>query len=108
MTYGGVVRGAAKVALLLAVVVLVAGPSAALASTDPFQTLSQTVTSNAAKWAGAVCLLGALVAGSMVVMGSQSAGRWVGRFFAGSVLLLLTQFGAGLLDWLGNATGFGQ
>jgi hypothetical protein len=95
-----------RVALtLLAVSALAVAPALAQ---DPFASLESTVSNNAKLWAGAIILIGAVVSGAAIVMGSQNSGKWLGRFLGGGVLLLLTLKGQQLLQWLSSSVGLGQ
>ena len=91
--------------VLVTATVLTAAPAFAQ---DPFANLESTVSSNAKLWAGAIILIGAVVAGAAIVMGSQNSGKWLGRFLGGGVLLLLTLKGQQLLQWLSSSVGLGQ
>jgi type IV secretory pathway VirB2 component (pilin) len=100
-------RFQSALALALLLVMTAAFPATAHAQ-DPFGTLENTVSSNAKLWAGAIVLIGAVIAGASIIMGSQNSGKWVGRFIGGSILLLLTLKGQALLQWLSSGFGVGQ
>lgn len=92
------------VLLLVAVSTITAVPAHAQ---DPFATLEGTVQNNAKLWAGAIILIGAVISGAAIVMGSQNSGKWLGRFLGGGVLLILTLKGQQLLTWLSTSIGMG-
>src|SRR5947199_7439751 len=58
--------------LLLVTVLVVSVPAFAQ---DPFAGLTSTLNSNARTWAAALMLVGALIAGGAIMMGSHESGR---------------------------------
>src|SRR4029079_17289228 len=60
-------------------IVLVLGalivPSVPVFAQDPFAGLTSTLNSSARNWAAALMLVGALIAGGAIMMGSHEAGR---------------------------------
>ena len=94
--------------VLLTLLMLSALAAAPALAQDPFASLESTVSNNAKLWAGAIILIGAVVSGAAIVMGSQNSGKWLGRFLGGGVLLLLTLKGQQLLQWLSSSVGLGQ
>lgn len=101
-------RTKTRVLLVLALAALSAVAAAPAHAQDPFANLENTISNNAKLWAGAIVLIGAVVSGAAIVMGSQNSGKWLGRFLGGSVLLLLTLKGQQLLAWLSSSVGMGQ
>ena len=93
------------VVLLLLVAILLAP---AVRADDPFSSLESTISTSAKIWAGALVLIGALVAGAAIMFGSQNSGRHLGKFLAATAILLLTLKGSSLITWLSSAFGLGQ
>ena len=83
-------------------VVLVLGtlllPSAAVFAQDPFAGLTSTLNSSARNWAAALMLVGALIAGGAIMMGSHEAGRHTRNFLFGAVFLVLAGAGLAIYD----------
>ncbi len=77
-------------ACLLAAIFL---PSAAFAQ-DPFAGLTNTLNQSARNWAAALMLVGALIAGGAIMLGSHESGRHTRNFLFGAIFLALA--GAGL------------
>jgi hypothetical protein len=77
--------------LLLVTVLVVSVPAFAQ---DPFAGLTNTLNSNARTWAAALMLVGALIAGGAIMMGSHESGRHARNFLFGAIFLVLA--GAGL------------
>ncbi len=81
-----VVAGCLVIALLL--------PSVAAFAQDPFAGLTNTLNSSARNWAAALMLVGALIAGGAIMLGSHESGRHTRNFLFGALFLVLA--GAGL------------
>ncbi len=81
-----VIAGCFLVALLL--------PSVAAFAQDPFAGLTNTLNTSARNWAAALMLLGALIAGGAIMLGSHESGRHTRNFLFGALFLVLA--GAGL------------
>ena len=80
-------------AVLLFTLLLPAAPALAQSS-DPFQGLTSTLNSSARNWAAALMLVGALIAGGAIMLGSHESGRHTRNFLFGAVFLVMA--GAGL------------
>ena len=84
------------------VVVLVLGalvlPAAPVFAQDPFAGLTSTLNSSARNWAAALMLVGALIAGGAIMMGSHEAGRHTRNFLFGAVFLVLAGAGLAISD----------
>lgn len=84
------------------VIVLVLGallvPAAPLFAQDPFAGLTSTLNSSARNWAAALMLVGALIAGGAIMMGSHEAGRHTRNFLFGAVFLVLAGAGLAIYD----------
>jgi hypothetical protein len=84
------------------VVVLVLGallvPAAPVFAQDPFAGLTSTLNSSARNWAAALMLVGALIAGGAIMMGSHEAGRHTRNFLFGAVFLVLAGAGLAIYD----------
>ena len=83
------------VGLLLGTVLVVSVPAFAQ---DPFAGLTNTLNSNARTWAAALMLVGALIAGGAIMMGSHEAGRHTRNFLFGAVFLVLAGAGLAIYD----------
>lgn len=83
-------------------IVLVVGalivPSAPAFAQDPFAGLTSTLNSSARNWAAALMLVGALIAGGAIMMGSHEAGRHTRNFLFGAVFLVLAGAGLAIYD----------
>ena len=84
------VCGALIVALLVA--------SAPVFAQDPFAGLTQTLNSNARTWAAALMLIGALIAGGAIMMGSHESGRHARNFLFGAIFLAMAGAGLAIYD----------
>ena len=84
------------------VIVLVLGallvPAAPVFAQDPFAGLTSTLNSSARNWAAALMLVGALIAGGAIMMGSHEAGRHTRNFLFGAVFLVLAGAGLAIYD----------
>jgi hypothetical protein len=84
------------------VIVLVLGallvPAAPVLAQDPFAGLTSTLNSSARNWAAALMLVGALIAGGAIMMGSHEAGRHTRNFLFGAVFLVLAGAGLAIYD----------
>lgn len=69
-------------------------PSAAVFAQDPFAGLTNTLNTSARNWAAALMLIGALIAGGAIMLGSHESGRHTRNFLFGAIFLVLA--GAGL------------
>ena len=81
---------------LLLVTVLVVGVPAF--AQDPFAGLTNTLNSNARTWAAALMLVGALIAGGAIMMGSHESGRHARNFLFGAIFLVLAGAGLAVYD----------
>ena len=88
-------RTLALIALLLGALVVTGVPAFAQ---DPFAGLTRTLDSNAPTWAAALMLLGALIAGGAIMMGSHESGRHTRNFLFGAVFLVLAGAGLAIYD----------
>jgi hypothetical protein len=84
------------VGLLLAALVLSSAP--AFAQQDPFAGLTSMLNSSARTWAAALMLVGALIAGGAIMMGSHESGRHTRNFLFGAVFLVLAGAGLAIYD----------
>jgi hypothetical protein len=84
------------------VIVLLLGallvPAAPVFAQDPFAGLTSTLNSSARNWAAALMLVGALIAGGAIMMGSHEAGRHTRNFLFGAVFLVLAGAGLAIYD----------
>ena len=84
------------------VIVLMLGallvPAAPVFAQDPFAGLTSTLNSSARNWAAALMLVGALIAGGAIMMGSHEAGRHTRNFLFGAVFLVLAGAGLAIYD----------
>jgi hypothetical protein len=83
------------VGLLLGTVLVVSVPAFAQ---DPFAGLTNTLNSNARTWAAALMLVGALIAGGAIMMGSHESGRHARNFLFGAIFLVLAGAGLAVYD----------
>jgi hypothetical protein len=60
--------------------------------------LTSTLNSSAWNWAAALMLVGALIAGGAIMMGSHEAGRHTRNFLFGAVFLVLAGAGLAIYD----------
>jgi len=81
--------------LLLVTVLVVNVPAFAQ---DPFAGLTNTLNSNARTWAAALMLVGALIAGGAIMMGSHESGRHARNFLFGAIFLVLAGAGLAVYD----------
>ena len=65
---------------------------------DPFAGLTQTLNSNARTWASALMLIGALIAGGAIMMGSHDSGRHTRNFLFGAIFRVLAGAGLAIYD----------
>jgi hypothetical protein len=65
---------------------------------DPFAGLTHTLNSNARTWASALMLIGALIAGGAIMMGSHESGRHTRNFLFGAIFLVLAGAGLAIYD----------
>jgi drug/metabolite transporter (DMT)-like permease len=88
-------RTLALIALLLGALAVTGAP---VFAQDPFAGLTRTLDSNAPTWAAALMLLGALIAGGAIMMGSHESGRHTRNFLFGAVFLVLAGAGLAIYD----------
>jgi len=88
-------RLALVVGLLFGVFLLASVPAVAQ---DPFAGLTNTLNSNARTWAAALMLVGALIAGGAIMMGSHESGRHARNFLFGAIFLVLAGAGLAVYD----------
>ena len=88
-------RLALIVGLLLGTVLVLSVPAFAQ---DPFAGLTNTLNSNARTWAAALMLVGALIAGGAIMMGSHESGRHARNFLFGAIFLVLAGAGLAVYD----------
>ena len=81
--------------LLMVTVLVVSVPAFAQ---DPFAGLANTLNSNARTWAAALMLVGALIAGGAIMMGSHESGRHARNFLFGAIFLVLAGAGLAVYD----------
>jgi hypothetical protein len=81
--------------LLLVTVLVVSVP---VFAQDPFAGLTNTLNSNARTWAAALMLVGALIAGGAIMMGSHESGRHARNFLFGAIFLVLAGAGLAVYD----------
>ena len=65
---------------------------------DPFQGLINTINSSARNWAAALILIGALVAGGAIMLGSHESGRHTRNFLFGAIFLVMAGAGLAIYD----------
>jgi hypothetical protein len=82
-------------AFLVGVLVLSSVPAFAQ---DPFAGLTNTLNSSARTWAAALMLVGALIAGGAIMMGSRESGHHTRNFLFGAVFLVLAGAGLAIYD----------
>ena len=83
------------VAVLFGFAVLSSAPAFA---DDPFAGLTSMLNSSARNWAAALMLVGALIAGGAIMMGSHESGRHTRNFLFGAVFLVLAGAGLAIYD----------
>jgi hypothetical protein len=91
-------RGKNAATLLVAAAVLLALAGPALAIDDPFQGLTGTLNTSARNWAAALMLVGALIAGGAIMMGSHDSGRHARNFLFGAIFLVMAGAGLAIYD----------
>ncbi len=86
--------------LVIAACLLVAlfFPSVAAYAQDPFAGLTNTLNSSARNWAAALMLVGALIAGGAIMLGSHESGRHTRNFLFGAIFLVLAGAGLAVYD----------
>ena len=65
---------------------------------DPFAGLTTTLNSSARTWAAALMLVGALIAGGAIMMGSRESGHHTRNFLFGAVFLVMAGAGLAIYD----------
>ena len=88
-------RSVALVASFLFATLLV---SSVPALADPFQGLINTLNSSARNWAAALILIGALIAGGAIMLGSHESGRHTRNFLFGAIFLVMAGAGLAIYD----------
>ena len=83
------------VGVLLGAVLL---SSARVFAQDPFAGLTNTLNSSARTWAAALMLVGALIAGGAIMMGSRESGHHTRNFLFGAIFLVLAGAGLAIYD----------
>ena len=81
--------------LLLGILLLAGVPALAQ---DPFAGLTRTLNSSARTWAAALMLVGALIAGGAIMMGSRESGHHARNFLFGAIFLVLAGAGLAIYD----------
>jgi hypothetical protein len=89
---------AVSVTVLLGALLLSTAP--AFAIDDPFAGLTATLNSNARTWAAALMLVGALIAGGAIMLGSHESGRHTRNFLFGAIFLVMAGAGLAIYDRL--------
>ncbi len=87
---------ALALAFLLGVLLVTTAP--AFAQQDPFAGLTNTLNSSARTWAAALMLVGALIAGGAIMMGSRESGHHTRNFLFGAIFLVLAGAGLAIYD----------
>ena len=88
-------RSLALVASFVFAILLV---SSVPALADPFQGLINTINSSARNWAAALILIGALVAGGAIMLGSHESGRHTRNVLFGAIFLVMAGAGLAIYD----------
>ena len=91
-------RGRSAAVLVVAIALLLGAVAPALAIDDPFQGLTTTLNSSARNWAAALMLVGALIAGGAIMMGSHESGRHARNFLFGAIFLVMAGAGLAIYD----------
>src|SRR6266436_3271280 len=65
---------------------------------DPFAGLTNTLNSSARTWAAALMLIGAMIAGGAIMLGSHDSGRHTRNFLFGAIFLVLAGAGLAIYD----------
>jgi hypothetical protein len=100
---GGSPMGKQRVVTVLVGVLLVGllmSSAPAFAVDDPFAGLTATLNSNARTWAAALMLVGALIAGGAIMLGSHESGRHTRNFLFGAIFLVMAGAGLAIYDRL--------
>lgn len=91
-------RSLPVVATLVFATLLLPSVPALAQSSDPFQGLINTLNSSARNWAAALILIGALVAGGAIMLGSHESGRHTRNFLFGAIFLVMAGAGLAIYD----------
>jgi hypothetical protein len=96
-----------KAFLTVGVVALVALflPAVPAFAQDPFAGLTNTLNSSARNWAAALMLVGALMAGGAIMMGSHESGRYTRNFLFGAIFLVLAGAGLAIYERISSLVG---
>jgi len=95
-------RAALVVGLVFVVLVVASAPAFAQ---DPFAGLTNTLDSSARTWAAALMLLGALIAGGAIMLGSRESGHHTRNFLFGAIFLVLAGAGLAIYDRVAGLLG---
>ena len=82
----------------LFMVLFVSSTVPVFAQGDPFQGLTSTLNSSARNWAAALMLVGALIAGGAIMLGSHESGRHTRNFLFGAIFLVMAGAGLAIYD----------
>jgi len=97
-------RSSVALVVGLVFVVLVVSSAPAFAQ-DPFAGLTNTLDSSARTWAAALMLLGALIAGGAIMLGSRESGHHTRNFLFGAIFLVLAGAGLAIYDRVAGLLG---
>jgi len=78
--------------------VLLMTPASAFAVGDPLANLTNLITTSGRNWAAAILIIGALLCGGAISLGSARSGEHARNFIVGAIFLALVALGKGLYD----------